>query len=240
MAVSLPTAADVRKVRETARKAAADRVEYARTPFLAVIGAGDVAVATVAKVVTDARTRATAQAGEAQSRIAGLPQRFSADEVRKAVDGFRVQARKSYIDFAARGEQTIGKIRQQPQVKQAIETLEEYTGKLDARVDTLVDDAHDAATKAFSTVSTQTRSAGEKAAQAAQRFTGQAASNISEATEEASKAVAETGAEVAADVQEAGAEAASETRSATRKAANRTAPKAPARPARKTGENGAK
>jgi len=234
MAVSLPTAADVRKVRETARKSAAERAEVVRTPLLAVLGAGDLAVTTVSKAVTDARARATAQAEDAQSRIADLPQRFSAeelkkrfstDELKKSVEELRTQAQKSYDEFAARGEKALGRIRKQPQVKQALESIETYTGKLDARVDTFVDDAHDAAEKALSTVSTQTRSTGERVAQVAQRFTGQAATNISEATKTASEAVATAGAKVAEEVTEAGAEVAHETRSTTRKAANRTAPK---------------
>ena len=41
MAVSLPTAADVRKAREQAAKSAAERAEVARTPLLAVLGAGE-------------------------------------------------------------------------------------------------------------------------------------------------------------------------------------------------------
>ena len=40
MPVTLPTAADVRKVREQAAKNAAERAEAARTPLLAVLGAG--------------------------------------------------------------------------------------------------------------------------------------------------------------------------------------------------------
>lgn len=232
MAVSLPTAADVRKVRESARKNAAERVEVVRTPALAVLGAADAAIAAVTKAVADARARANAQAedaqtrlSDAQTRIAELPQKLTADELRKSVDELRAQAEKSYNSFAARGEQAFGKIRKQPQVKQALDTFESVTDKFDARVDSLVDDAHDAAEKALSTVSTQTRSTGEKVAQAAQRFTGQASTTISKATKEASETVAEAGTKAAAEVTEAGAEVAKETRSTTRRAANRTAPK---------------
>src|SRR6478609_9149751 len=56
------TAADVRKVREQAAKNAAERAEAARTPLLAVLGAGDAAVTAVTKAVADARTRRRAQA----------------------------------------------------------------------------------------------------------------------------------------------------------------------------------
>ena len=185
MAVSLPTAEDVRKVRESARKAAAERAELVRTPALAVLGAADAAVAAVTKAVALARARATEQAGQAQKgltdvqiRFAELPQKLSAEELRKSVEELRKQASKSYVDFAARGEQALVRLREQPQVKQALETIEQATEQLDARVDAFVEDAREAAEKALSTVSAQTRSTGEKVAQAAQRFTGQAATTI--------------------------------------------------------------
>jgi heparin binding hemagglutinin HbhA len=231
MAVSLPTAADVRKVREQAAKNAAERAEVARTPLLAFLGAGDLAVTAVTKAVADARTRAvaartraTAQAEDVQHRVAELPQRLSTDELRKVVADVREQAEQAYVGFAERGEKAWGRIRKQPQVKQALATIESYTEKLDTRVDDLVDDAHDAAEKALATVTTQTRSTGERVARATQRLTGRAAETVTEASKDASKAVADAGAEVAENITEAGADVAHEARSTTRKAANRTAP----------------
>jgi heparin binding hemagglutinin HbhA len=210
MAVSLPTAADVRKVREQAAKNAAERAEVARTPLLAVLGAGDLAVTTVSKAVTQARSRATAQAGEVQTRVSQLPQRLSTDELRKAVAELRVQAEHVYAGFAQRGEQAWGKIRKQPQVEQALSTIGSYTEKLDARVDGFVDDAHDAAEKALAAVTRQTRSVGEKAARD---------------TEKVADEAAETVGEVAGKISEAGAEAAHATRSTSRRTAIRTAPR---------------
>jgi heparin binding hemagglutinin HbhA len=226
MAVSLPTAADVRKVRKQAAKNAAERAEAVRQPLLAVLGAGDLAVTKVSKAIADARSRATAQAEGVQGRVADLPQRFNTDELRKAVaelraqaEKARAQAEKAYADFAGRGEKAWGRIRKQPQVEQAFATLESYTDKLDKRVDSLVDDAHDAAEKALATITTQTRSTGERVARATQRFTGQAA-----------EAVSEAGDKVAETISEAGDEVAHEARSNSRKVAGRTAPKtAPAR-----------
>jgi heparin binding hemagglutinin HbhA len=210
MPVSIPTAADVRKAREQA----AERAEAARTPLLAVLGAGDYAYTTVTKAVVEARTRATAQAEEVQHRVAELPQRLSPEALRALVAELRAEAEERYGYFARRGESTWGKLRKQPQVKQAITTIETYTEKLDARVDVLVDDAHDAAEKALATVTRQTRSAGEKAARATQRAAAETAGTVAEAGEDAAAAIAEACDEVAA-----------ETRSASRKAANRTAPK---------------
>jgi heparin binding hemagglutinin HbhA len=241
MAVSLPTAADVRKVREQAAQNVAEQAEVARTPLLAVLGAGDYAVATVSKAVADARTRAA----ERREFVAELPQKLTTDELRKLVADLRAQAESTYEGFAERGEKAWGKIRKQPQVKQAIATIESYTEKLDARVDVLVDDAHDAAEKALSTVTRQTRSTGEKVARGTQKFAADAAETVAKLSDEvsqtvaakgseASKTVAAKGADAAEAITEAGDEAAHETRSVARKAANRTAPKvAPKAAARK-------
>jgi len=215
MPVTLPTAADVRKVREQAAKNAAERAEAARTPLLAVLGAGDAAVTVVAKAIVDAQTRRRAQADKVQAYVTALPQKLNADEARKTVAELREQAGTAYAGFAERGEKAWGKIRTQPQVKDAIARIESYTEKLDARVDSLVDDAHDAAEKALAAVTRQTRSVGEKTARD---------------TEKAADEAAETVGEVAGRISEAGAEAAHATRSTTRRVANRTAPKAATTP----------
>ncbi|WP_433291875.1 hypothetical protein ACQPZQ_03240 [Pseudonocardia sp. CA-142604] len=244
MPVSLPTAADVRKAREQATKSAAERAEVARTPLFAVLGAGEIAVAAVSKAAEAARaramvarTRATAQAEDVQHRVAELPQRLSSEELRKTVAELRAQAEQAYAGFAERGEKTWGRIRKQPQVEQALATFGSYTEKLDARVDGLVDDAHDAATKALATVTTQTRSTGERVARASKRISGRTADKVTDVSADASKAVTKAGAETAGAINEAGDELAHDARSATRRAANRTAPKdATRRPAtRRTG-----
>jgi heparin binding hemagglutinin HbhA len=215
MAVELPTTADVRKARHNAAKTAAERAEAARTPLLAVLGAGDIAVNAVSKAVEGV-----------QHRVAELPQHLKSDELRKAAAELREQAGKAYAGFAKQGEQTWVRIRKQPQVQEAIARLETYTGKLDSRVDDIVDDARDATEKALTAVSTQTRSTGERIAKATQRFTGRTAETVTEVSKDASETVAQAGTEAAGTISEAGTEAARETRSTTRRAANRTAPKA--------------
>lgn len=227
MPVSLPTAADVRKARDQAAKNA----EAARTPLLAVLGAGDYAV-------TTART---------------LPQRLTSDELRKTVADLREQAENTYEGFAERGEKAWGRLRRQPQVRQAIATIESYTEQLDARVDTFVEDAHDVAEKALATVTRQTRSTGEKVARTTQKVAVETAQKVTEVAKEGSakvteiagasdkvaakvaEKVTEAGEEVASDLTEAGDEAAHTTRSVTRKAAIRTAPRTtPRKPANRS------
>lgn len=214
MAVTLPTAADVRKAREQAAKSAAERAEAARTPLLAVLGAGDAAVTAVTKAIVDAQARTRAQADEVQARFAALPKKLTAEEARKAAADARVQAEAAYAGFAERGEKAWGKLRTRPQVQQTIARIENYTEMLDARVDAFVEDAHDAAEKALAVVTRQTRSTGEKVARTTQKVAGEAAEELTDVS-----------GDVAERLTEAGDEAAHATRSATRRAANRTAPK---------------
>lgn len=223
MAVSLPTSTDVRKVRETA----AERAEVARTPLLAALGAGDYAVSGVVGVVQTARTRAVERAEDVQQRVGELPRtpaelRKQARELREEL---RERAEDTYVGLAERGAKAWGRIRKQPQVKQAISTIEGYTEKLDARVDGFVDDAHEVAEKALATVTRQTRSTGEKVAQGTQRAASEVAETVAGAGKDASAGVADAAKNTAKAIDEAGDDAASTTRSVSRKAANRAAPK---------------
>jgi heparin binding hemagglutinin HbhA len=231
MAVSLPTAADVRKLREQVAESVADQAEVVKTPVLAALGAGEYAYSSVLDAYSTVKTRATERAEAAQKfanelpgEIESLRSKLSTEELRKLVEQLREQAEKTYGDLAKHGESTWTTIRKQPQVKQAFSSVEEFTGKVDARVDTLVDDAHDAAEKALSTLTRETRSAGEKVAVRTQKAADEVAETITETTSDLSDKVAEAGKDAAKAVDEAGDEAAATTRSTTRRAANRTAP----------------
>ncbi|WP_181779222.1 hypothetical protein [Pseudonocardia pini] len=232
MAVSLPTAADVRKVREQAAKSAAEQAEVVKTPVLAALGAGEYAYSSILGAYATAKERAAARAEAAQkfaadipNEIDGLRSKLTTEELRKLVESLRTQAEKYYGDLAKHGESTWTTIRKQPQVKQAFSSVEEFTGKLDATVDSFVDDAHDAAEKALSTLTRETRSVGEKVAVRTQKAADEAAETITEVTADASAFVSEAGKDAAKAVDEAGDEAAATTRSTTRRAANRTTPK---------------
>src|SRR6185312_8583258 len=83
---------------------AAERAEAARTPLLAVLGAGDAAVTVVTKAIVDAQTRRRAQADKVQAYVTALPQKLNADEARKTVAELREQAGTAYAGFAERGE----------------------------------------------------------------------------------------------------------------------------------------
>lgn len=232
MAASLPTSADVRKAREQAAKAVNTRFDLVRTPLLAWLGAGDLAVNKVNDAVVKARASAT-ERGEAarlradklQNQLGELPSdlrdRFDAergkltgDELRKRVDEVTARARKTYTDLAGRGEETLERLRREPRVARFITVVEDASVRFDKRVERVVDDVHDAGEEVLGRVTRQTRSVGERTARSTQELAA-----------EASEKVAEAGSDVAEAVQETGDEAAHATRSTTRKAANRTAPR---------------
>ncbi|HTK67434.1 MAG TPA: hypothetical protein VL595_33980 [Pseudonocardia sp.] len=239
MAVSLPTSADVRKVRSQATKAVNTQLDVVKTPLLAWVGAGDLAVTKAGEVVDKAKARATERRALAaerrerlQAQIKDLPtelrETLSAEELKKRYEELTAEAKtryedvtgevkKAYTELADRGEVTVEKIRKQPRVKRVLDGVADANDELEKRVEKAVDDLHDAGEEVLGKVSTQTRSVGEKAARATQKFTSEAAESVTEA-----------GNDLAAEVKEAGTEAAATTRSVTRKAANRTAPKKPA------------
>ncbi|HEY2206276.1 MAG TPA: hypothetical protein VGH99_17535 [Pseudonocardia sp.] len=191
MASALPTSADVRKARSQADKFVNNRWDVVRTPVLAWIGLGDLA----------------------WQNLRELPEQLRADKLRARADQARDRARGRYHEWADHGEVTVERVRTQPQVARAIETVENTDRRLTKRFENLVDEFHEAGQETLSSVSSQTRSLGEKAARRTQK-----------ASREAAEAVTEFAGEVAEGLEEAGAEAARDTRSVSRRAANRTAP----------------
>jgi heparin binding hemagglutinin HbhA len=210
---------------------------HPRSPWLAVLGAGDAAVTAVARAVTDAFSAASSTASTRQKtmqqRMADLPgeldglrARFSGDELRRALDAYRAQLERAYAELSGRGEEAWERLRERPQVRQAITALESYTEKLDARVD----DAHDAATRALAAAGRQTRATGEKVARTGQRFSGRAADAVVDASAATADAVEDAGTTAAETIEEAGDGAAAATRKATRSSRPATPRKTPRPP----------
>jgi heparin binding hemagglutinin HbhA len=205
--------------------------EAPSTPLLAALGAGNAAVAAVAHAFADAFSAASTTQKSVQQRVADLPAelealrgRFSGDELRRAVEAYLGQVERAYTEFAGRGEQAWGRLRERPQVRQAITTLEDYTGRLDAHVDGLVDEAHEAAARVLAAANRQTRATGERAARTGQRYSGRAAAAVVDASAATSTAVEDAGAGVAEAIDNAGADIASATRTTTRKASATAVP----------------
>jgi len=217
--VAFPKTEDVRKAGEQA-------VEALRTPLLAALGAGDLATQAVLDAVSKTRTRVNEGAEAARGAVdelprdlAGVREKLDPAELRKIVDEYTEAAQKLYQKLADQGEDALTKLRTQPQVRKALDQLEEAIATLQERVGGVVGaatgDARELADEVLAKVTRRTRSVGEKAARAAER-----------AGTEGAEAVSELGEDVAHEV-----------RSASRKAANRTAPRKTATATARTGTN---
>ncbi len=208
--MTMPNAKDVRKARKQAVEALNTAVEQVRTPLLAAIGAGDLATQAVVEAVNKARTRVTERAEATKSAVEDLPtdltslrEKLDPAELRKVVDEYTEAAQKLYQKLTDAGEETLAKLKAQPQVKKAIEQLEEAIATLQERVGDVAGDARELADDVLAKVTRRTRSVGEKTARNAQA----------------------AAAEVAEAVTEAGDDIAHEARSTSRKVANKTAPR---------------
>ena len=203
---NLPTQDELRKAGEQAAAAA-------RTPLLAALGAGDLAAKAViealnkAKTSLDERAAATKTAvDELPGEISGLREKLDPAELRKLVDAYTQSALHLYSYLAEQGEQTLEKLRTQPQVQKTLHQVEEVVDAAQKRAESAASDARELADDVLGKVTRRTRSVGEKVAH-----------DIDDASEKLAEAVEEVGGDVAHEV-----------RSTTRKAANRTAPRKPA------------
>ncbi|HEY1969613.1 MAG TPA: hypothetical protein VGH89_16790 [Pseudonocardia sp.] len=184
MAIKLPTSSDVRRARARADELISNQFDLVRTPVLAWIGASDLAVHTLRE----------------------LPTKFNRAELRTRAD-------KAYSEWTARGEDAVRRLREQPRVARALRGVEDADKRVSTRVEKIVDELHDAGEDFLGSVSSETRSVGEKTARRTQRASRQAAATVTNISDD-----------VAESVVKAGDEVAHESRSVARKAANRTAP----------------
>jgi heparin binding hemagglutinin HbhA len=201
--VAMPKTEDVRKAGEQA-------VEALRTPLLAALGAGDMATQAVRDAVNKTRARVNEGADAAKGAVdelprdlAGVREKLDPAELRKLVDDYTEAAQKLYQKLADQGEDALNKLRAQPQVRKALDQVEEAIAALQDRVGDVAGDAREMADEVLAKVTRRTRSVGEKTARAAER----------------------AGVDAAETVTELGEDVAHEVRSASRKAANRTAPR---------------
>jgi heparin binding hemagglutinin HbhA len=198
---TLPTTEDVRKAGEQVSAAFAAVLEQAKTPLLAALGAGDLAGKALTEALTKARTQVNERAEAARTAVDDLPglrEKLDPSELRKLLDTYTTAAANLYSYLAEHGEETLEKLREQPQVKVVLEQV----GDLQHRADDVLGQ-----------IARRTRSAGEKAAEATE-----------EAAEDLAEAVVEAGGDIAAETRSATRKAANKV-SAPRKPAAEKAEK---------------
>ncbi|AIG80281.1 MULTISPECIES: hypothetical protein [Amycolatopsis] len=185
-------------------------LDQVRTPLLAALGAGNLAGQAVVDAVSKAKEKVVEGSETARKNIEELPhdveglrEKLDPAELRKVIDDYTEAALKLYNKLAESGEQAWDKIAAQPQVKKAIEQLEDAISTAQDRVEGATTDARERIDTVLGKVTKGTRSVGEKTA----------------------RKVTEVAGEIADEVEEIGDDLAHETRSASRKVANKTAPK---------------
>ena len=203
---------------EDVKKAVNTALDQVRTPLLAALGAGNLAGQAVTDAVAKARENVTKSSETARKNLQELPtdveslrEKLDPAELRKVIDEYTEAALKLYNKLAESGEQAWDKFSTQPQVKKAIEQLEEALTTAQGQVEDVTSDVRERVDGVLSTFTKRTRSVGEKTA----------------------RKVTEVAGDAADAVEELGDDVAHETRSVSRKVANKTAPKTAA-PARRT------
>jgi heparin binding hemagglutinin HbhA len=146
-------------------------IEDLKAPLLAAVGAADLALATVNEIVASLRDRAEEARTDANSRVEGsrarinklqdelptqvteLRERLTADELRRAAEGYAEAAQSTYAKLVERGEAALERLRSQPGFTDAANRVEGYT-----------DQAVELTEQALGSVASQTRAVGERAA----------------------------------------------------------------------------
>jgi heparin binding hemagglutinin HbhA len=221
-------------------EAAFDQV---RQPFLAALGLSDLATQTTVNTVNKAlaplegsgtKSQENADVSAWRKHLADsefgklfdpneLRRFFDPEELRELADAYLKAANELYQYLADQGETALGKLREQAGVGNVLDQVDEFYSGAQARVD----EAWSAAEDMLGGLTRSTRSAGEKAARAAERAGTEASEATQQAGEKASQAAREAGARASEAIVDAGEEAAHQARSTSRKAANKTDPNRP-------------
>lgn len=151
-------------------------LDQVRTPLLAALGAGNLAGQAVIDAVNKAKEKVVESGETARKNIEELPhdveglrEKLDPAELRKVIDEYTEAALKLYNKLAESGEQAWDKIAAQPQVKKAIEQLEDATADTRERIDTVL-----------GKVTKGTRSVGEKTARKVTEVAGEIADEVEE------------------------------------------------------------
>lgn len=135
---AFPKTEDLTKAREQANQVVGGAVEQARTPLLAVLGAGDLANQALVDVVTKVRSQLTERVESARkdlpNDIGELRQKADPVELRKRLDGYGQSARKYYTYLAKHGEETFQRLQETPQAKKVREGVDTAQGKVEETV----------------------------------------------------------------------------------------------------------
>ena len=111
----------------------------------------------------------------ASAEIEELRGKLTAEDFRRLADSYVAAVRSVYTDLVKRGESAYSKLVAQPQVKQALDTVDQVSTEVESRLEDAVEEVRVRGEKTLAEVTKQTRSIGERAARATQSVTAQAA-----------------------------------------------------------------
>src|SRR5699024_5798024 len=208
---------------QTLEREPTSTVEQVRTPLFAALGAGNLATQAVVDTVSKAKQRVDDGTESARKNLEEFPTdldslrgRLDPGELRRVLDEYTDAVWKMYHKLAESGEQAWDSVSEQPQVKRALQQMEEALTTAQGRVEGIAGEARGRVDDVLGIVTTRTRSGGEQVAEAVQ----------------------DAATDTAAKVEELGDEVAAETRSTTRKAANKTAAQQTSGPVNKSNSSG--
>src|SRR5699024_1711315 len=122
--------------------------EAVRTPLFAALGAGNLATQAVVDTVNKAKQRVDDGAESARKNfeefptdLDGLRGRLDPGELRRVLDEYTDAVWKTYHKLAESGEQAWDSVSDQPQVKWALQQLEEALATAQGRVEGIVGEA---------------------------------------------------------------------------------------------------
>jgi exonuclease VII small subunit len=128
----MPITTDVRKYGETVLEQGKVALDEARKPWLAAVGATELAVGQLREQLKELPTEVEArlrrlQSGAGQIDAANLRDAFgtAATQARQTYGAYVAQAREKYDDFAHRGDLVVRRIRRSPEVREAFDRTEQ-------------------------------------------------------------------------------------------------------------------
>lgn len=163
MIASLPVSGDLRRARVRASSMLGRHIEPVRGPFLACLGAGELAVATLAEVQAAlpgaklwgvAPRRTVSALAELQT---GSVSGAAASAEEEEEESGAAQLRWIYVELTDRGQQALDRIGERPEVARARGTMEKATAEFTRRLEFAVDELNDLGEEALARLGEQVR-----------------------------------------------------------------------------------
>src|SRR5699024_232619 len=157
---------------QTLEREPTSTVEQVRTALLAALGAGNLATQAVVDTVSKAKQRVDDGTEAARKYLEAFTTAFDRargrpdpGDLRRELAEYTDAVWKVYHKLAESGEQAWDSVSEQPQVKRALQQVEETLATAQGRVEGIAGEARGRVDDVLGMVTTRTRSGGEQAAE---------------------------------------------------------------------------